>query len=127
MSTSIVQLNDSTLKSIHQEGDKLYLELSPAFVVKSIPDSQDTLWRQSGRIVLTEAEMEGELADTPATIATTRIRLNQYAYVDMLPIPSESPGYIEIKLSTDNGDQVSIQAEYLLLELDDVAKYIRHL
>ena len=127
MSTSIVQLNDSTLAAVRREADKLYLELSPAFVVKSIPDSEDTLWRQNGRIVLTDPEVDGELPATPAPITTSRIRLNQYAYVDMLPIPSESPGFIEVKLSTENGGPVTIQAEFLLLELDDVAKYIRHL
>lgn len=129
MATTNIQLNDSTVGPLTLEQDKLTVELPYAYVIKTVAGSESTLWHQTGRLYIDKVDIDqAHLLDAEATIETARLQVNQFTYLDMLPEPLESPGYIELKIKLkDHDEELSARGEYVLLEMDGDAKYIRHM
>lgn len=128
MSTSIIQLKGSQIGEIRRAANTIAIILNPAYIIRSLSGSQDTKWRQKGELELRDVELAGELPNEPCVISGGRIQVNQFTYMDMFPIPLESPGHIRLQLQTTQpSSQFEIMAEYVKLTLEGTAKYIEHL
>ena len=132
MTGTIVQLHDSTIVSIAIDAEEeARVRFSPAMIVKSqgIPRvDASTLWRQSGELVIGEAECEGDLPDFPARVLSGSIEAGGLKYVDMIPVPIDVAGYAQLRLSFAEGSSdLVITGISARLEMEDIPKYLEHI
>lgn len=128
MSTSILELNGSEIEEFRWEDGNINLVFSLAYIIRSAAGTQDTKWRQTGTLELRDAEVTGSLPNEPCVITAGRIQVNQFTYVDMLTIPLESPGAIQLELELGGQPgKVTINAEYVKLNLFGTARYVEHI
>lgn len=131
MSKRILKFPDSVLHSISNEGEQTLLRFEPMRVVKAegVPDvDPSTLWDQTVEFKLLEAEIEINNSDLPRKIASGMIEINGMTYVDIVPVPLSTPGYIEIELSDEAGQRfLLVRAERIDIELIGLDSYIEHI
>lgn len=129
MDSSSVDLPGSEVESIQQEGDRVTVRFSCAYIIKTIAGSVErTRWRQSGELVFEEAELDGEIPTCPCICEGGDVGHDIYTYRDMLPLPFESPGPSHCKLRFADGDHVlELQAQRVTLKLEDRPRYIEHI
>ena len=132
MTGTIVQLHDSTIVSVAVDPDEeARLRFSPAMIVKSqgIPRvDASTLWSQSGDLVIGEAEIEGELPAFPARVQDGSIEAGGLKYMDMIPVPIDTVGYAQLRLSfAEGGSHLVITGTSARLEMEDIPKYLEHI
>jgi hypothetical protein len=132
MSGTILQLHDSTLVSVSLNADdEARVRFDPGMVVKSqgIPRvDASTLWRQSGELVIPEAEIEGEPPELPVTVRDGSMETGGLKYMDMVPVPLDDVGYAELRLSfADGAPELVIRGAGARLEMEDIPKYIKHI
>lgn len=132
MSGTILQLDGSTVVSVSLNADEeARVRFEPGMVVKSqgIPRvDASTLWRQSGELVIPEAEMAGEPPPLPATVQDGSMETGGLRYMDMVPVPLDNVGYAELRLSFGAGvSELVIKGAGARLEMEDIPKYIKHI
>jgi hypothetical protein len=130
MTGSIVDLRESRIGAIRQAASHLFIALDRLYVIRSegIPGvDAGTRWRQAGELVLREASVEDQPPELPASISRGKVKVNQFSYVDMLPLPFESQGHIAVVLELSGGAaRLVLSAEHAKLSLLGDAKYIAH-
>lgn len=129
MDTSSIELNGSEVESIVQEGDRVILRFSRAYIVKTMTGSaEQTRWWQAGRLVFEGVGgVEGELPECPAVCSGGDVGENIYTYRDMLPIPLDSRGRAHCDLRFEGSDRhLLLQAGSVRLEMEDRPRYIEH-
>jgi hypothetical protein len=130
MGGSIVQLNDSTLGALTHSGATVVVSLRTAYLLKSegVPGVDvSTRWSQAVDLTFQEAEILGDLPDLPAVIQAGRITINSVGYVDMLPVPLNSAGWIRLVLEFQGtGEPLTIIGTEIQLALQGLAKYLAH-
>ncbi len=129
MTTRILELPGMQIQAITSENNQVTLMFSAANVVKSMDDAvEKTLWRQAGKLIVSQAELAGEIPALPAIVEHADINDNTYTQRDMIQIPLESRGRVGCELQfRDHAGHVVIWGEEIRLVLDDAAKYIRHI
>lgn len=131
MSKRILKFPDSVLHSISEENGQTRLRFEPMRVVKAegVPDvDPSTLWDQTVEFTLLEAETEINNGDLPRIIASGMIEINGMTWVDVVPVPLSTPGYIDIELSDAAGQCfLRVKAERIDVELIGLDSYIRHI
>lgn len=131
MSRSVLQLRDSEVDALENVGSAVRIRFSPALVLKSegVPGvDASTLWHQSALLTIKEGEIEGQRVSLPRRLAGGRITVNRLSYVDLLPIPLGSTGFVQLVLTFDAPQQhVIIAGTSANLDLLGHGKYIEHL
>ncbi|MGB0713734.1 MAG: hypothetical protein ACPGUC_09265 [Gammaproteobacteria bacterium] len=130
MAGSILQLEESNLSAIVQEGDRITLELRPAVIIKSegMPGvDQSTVWAVDTDLVFRdEAEWDDDEApQTPAGLVGGSIEVNGLTYLDTLPMPLDLPGRIELELKVDDAT-FAIRGGHFRITPLWPGKYLRH-
>jgi hypothetical protein len=129
MDSSSIELPGSEIGSIRLLDGCLRVELSRAYMVKTMTGSRErTRWWQSGAIVIEEAEPESALPAGPLICDGGDIDDNIYTYRDMIPLPLDSRGLVRCDLRfRDTDTRLVVRGTRLTLEMADVPKYIEHL
>ena len=129
MDSSSIELPGSEIGSIRLLDGCLRVELSRAYIVKTMTGSRERpRWWQSGAIVIEEAEPESALPEGPLICDGGDIDDNIYTYRDMIPLPLDSRGLVRCDLSfRDTDTRLVVRGAHLMLEMADVPKYIEHL
>jgi len=126
---SIVQITETRLVSVTEDGGRVVLAFDPACVIKSegIPSvDASTRWSQLGELVIEGAEIEAAMDGLPAVLTGGRIQYGGYTYVDMIPVPlqDEPAAYVRFEA----GDRViEVRGERMTLELIGDGSYIEHI
>ncbi|MGB0720937.1 MAG: hypothetical protein ACPGU7_00945 [Gammaproteobacteria bacterium] len=108
MAGSILQLEESKLTGMKQDGERITLEFRPAIIVKSegMPGvDQSTVWAvDTDLIFVDEAEWHDDSPPPlPMQVNGGSIEVNGLTYLDTLPMPLDLPGHIELELSAETG------------------------
>lgn len=129
MTTRILELPGMHVQAITYENNLVTVIFSTANVIKSMDDAfEKTLWRQAGKLIVTEAEIAGAIPAMPAIVEHADINDNTYTQRDMIQIPLQSSGRVGFELKFhDHAERIVVWGEAIRLVLDDVPKYIRHL
>ena len=128
MDISSIDLPGCEVESIRQDGDRVVLHFSRAYIIKTMTGSAErTRWYQSGDLVFDKAVVEEELPVCPCVCAGGDVGENIYTYRDMIPIPLDSRGRAHCDLKFESGGRLRLQAEGVRLEMDDRPYYIEHI
>ncbi|MDF1530059.1 MAG: hypothetical protein P1R74_13140 [Sedimenticola sp.] len=129
MDSSSIELPGSEIESIEIDNGTIAICFAPAYIIKTISGSTDrTRWRQQGRLVFSEAEIEGELPVTPFTCDGGDVGQSVYTYRDMLPLPFEGRGraYCDLRIK-GTAQHLKVMGEAVKLEMEDRPYYIEHI
>ena len=131
MTGTVLYFPESIIESLVEGGDAtVRARFGPARLVKSqgIPLADaSTLWAQHGTLVVHEAEIEGALPETPATVASGSLEVGGQKYIDMGPVPMDTHGYLEVRLVFAAGGEVTVTGSGGRLEMEGTPRYLRHL
>lgn len=127
MDATSINLTESTVARVVQEGDEVRIRFEPAVLIKTMTGSAErTKWRQNGELIFKGARIEGDLPDLPGTCAGGDVGENVYTYRDMVPVPLESRGraHCDLKIGEHS---IRVEASAVELVLEDTPKYVEHL
>lgn len=131
MGGRVIQLRGSQIEAVTTDKPVINVRFAPALLVKSegVPGvDASTLWRQAAVLAFRNGEIEGELPSFPARLAGGKITVNRVSYVDMIPTPLDSAGFIQLVLSfVEAQRELAIVGTGASLELLGQGKYIEHL
>lgn len=126
---SIIQIPESRLISVIDDGDRIVLAFNPFCIIKSegVPAvDASTRWSQLGELVIHEPQIESTLEDLPVTLTGGRIAYAGYTYIDMIPMPLDSEPAAHIRLDCAAGT-VEIRGVSISLDLIGDGSYIEHI
>ena len=131
MPATVFQFPATMLSEITVDGDAVTLGFSPAFLQKSegiAGVDASTRWRVDAKLVLREATLSGPQPALPVEVESGRIRLNQFTYVDLAPMPMDGPGAIRIELTLSGHDEpIVVDAGSLNYLPAGLETYIEHI
>ena len=129
MEISSIELPGSEVESIYLEGDDLILKFSRAYIIKTISGSEErTKWWQAGDLVFEQAEVEGELPESPAVCSGGDVGENIYTYRDMVQIPLQEQGQAHCNLGFAGTDRrLKVRAARVIMRMQDRPRYIEHI
>jgi hypothetical protein len=129
MDSASIDLAGSRVQAVTTEGSTLRIRFQPAYIVKTMTGSAErTRWHQNGQLVFEGAQLEGELPALPAVCSGGDVGENIYTYRDMIPVPLSSRGQAFCDLGFEGTEQrLRVQGTGVVLEMEDVPKYIEHL
>jgi hypothetical protein len=126
--TSSLQLPGARLERIEREVDTLTLHFSQVHLVQVMEDAfQDSLWKQAGKLVIRNVEIDGELPACPCEIQGGDMTNNIYTYRDHAPLPIDWNGSVGCKFTVaGSGAVFSADGTAMQMEMIDHPRYIRH-
>ena len=129
MSGCVLRLPGSVLARVRREDGHTTLELRPAFIIKSeqMPGvDPGTLWTQDVDLIFREASWRAnQLVPDGMEIIGGNITLNGITHLDLLPMPLNLPGNIELEIKGEAGD-FAVAGEHFDLRALGVGKYTHH-
>jgi len=130
MESSSIELPGSEIGAVSHRDGYLCIYFSRAYIVKTMTGSYErTRWRQSGNLVMEDAEIEsGPPPEGPLVCDGGDIDDNIFTYRDMIPVPLATRGRTRCDLGFRGTDRRLVaEGTALRLEMTDVPKYIEHI
>lgn len=124
---SAIELHDSTVGQIREVDGSILVTFTPAYFHKSKgwPGiDPGTGWAQEARLTLSGAVIRGPLPDMPAGLWDGGLRIGGDCVSNVIPLPLQALGGIELSLVFRSGHEVIIAAGSIVLELVGEARYI---
>ena len=128
MSGSVLRLQASILARTARENDQTTLELRPAYLIQSenMPGvDPGVLWTRDVDLIFQAAEWRDDPPPENLTLNGGDITVNGITHLDLLPMPLDLPGDIELEIRSDAGVFV-IRGDHFELRPLGVGKYVKH-
>ena len=129
MDSSSIDLPGSEIESIRQEGGRVIVRFSRAYILKTMTGSAErTRWWQAGELVFEGGELLEAAPQCPCVCDGGDVGENVYTYRDMIPVPLKSRGRAHCDLRVRGGDaRLRVEAEGVELVMEDRPYYIEHI
>lgn len=129
MDATTIDLPGSEIESITAQAGTVNIRFSRAYLIKTMSGSVErTRWWQSGSLIFSEAEVEGDMPSCPCVCDGGDVGENVYTYRDMIPLPLESQGRAHCKLKFKGSDTLfELRASGVKLQMEDRPHYIEHI
>ena len=129
MDSSSIDLPGSEIESIRQEGGRVIVRFSRAYIVKTMTGSAErTRWWQAGELVFEGAELLEGAPECPCVCDGGDVGENVYTYRDMIPVPLKSRGRAHCDLRFRGTEaRLRVEAEGVELVMEDRPYYIEHI
>jgi hypothetical protein len=124
---SNIELHDSEVSQIHEIGQSVVIEFSPAYVHKSHGKpgvDAGTGWVQNARLTLTGATVSGDRPPLPGALWDGSLLVGGLEHDNVVPIPLAARGSVELRLFFASGQEIVVSAESIELELIGEASYV---
>ena len=124
---SAIELHDSRIGRIRVVDGEALIEFAPAYLHKSEGRpgmDPGTGWVQAVRLTLSRALIRGPLPDLPDEISDGGLRVDSTSLENVIPIPLQARGDIELRLLFVSGHEVIFTADSIALELTGEANYV---
>jgi hypothetical protein len=124
---SKIELHDSEVSQIHEIGQSVVVEFSPAYVHKSHGKpgiDAGTGWVQNARLTLTGATVSGDRPPLPRALWDGSLLVGGLERDNTLPVPLQAYGPIELRLVFASGQEIVVSAESIELEFIGEASYV---
>jgi hypothetical protein len=139
--SSSIRLPGSEIAGASFADGTLRVRFSRAFILKTMTGSDEqTLWWQSGELVLDGAELletlPAEVVDAAAAVPEDQsfecdggdVEENVYTYRDMIPVPLTSRGHCGCDLGLRGiTGRIRASGESIRLEMHETPHYIEHI
>ena len=124
-----IEIHDSRVAEISERAGTVIVHFLPAYLHKSegrpAIDS-GTGWIQEARLVFFEASVSGEFPDWPCDIMDGGITVDGERHDNLIPLPLEAKGLIELRLICDSIHTVAIKGRGARLELVGEPRYVEY-
>lgn len=130
MSFRMLGLHNMVVNEAAMEEDDFSLSFSQADVIKTMDNArQRTLWRQSGRLLIRQAElMQTPEQEAPYTLSGGDLSDNIYVYRDSIRLPLHSRGQVGIEFAVrENEKKLIVRGNEIEIMMRGVARYLKHL
>ena len=126
--TNVLQIPGAQLESIEQTDNDITLHFSQVQLVQEMEGAtEDSLWTQAVKLVISGIEIEGELPVCPCTIKGGDMIDNIFTYRDHAPLPINWLGEVRCALIVAGTEaSFSIDGESMQLERIGNPRYIKH-
>jgi hypothetical protein len=117
---SKIELHDSEVSQIHEIGQSVVVEFSPAYVHKSHGKpgiDAGTGWVQNARLTLTGATVSGDRPPLPGTLWDGSLLVGGLEHDNVVPVPLQFRGPVELRLVFASGQAILVSAESITLQL----------
>jgi hypothetical protein len=124
-----IELHDSVVGRVDQIGERIEICLMPAYVHKSIGVcgvDAGTGWVQNITLVVDGGIVEGELPELPCDISTGILMVNEHISKNMLSLPLDQVGNIDLKLDVMWGGQIVVRGKRIVAIPKNEAKYVEN-
>lgn len=124
MPNRAIEFHDSTFESVRREGKDLALRFSAAYIHESSGKpgvDAGSGWVQEALLHVKDGSMKGEILELPCDLWNGSLRLGGQ-FFEMIPIPLDYKGQVEISLEQDGTIRVS--GTQIRLELLGTPTYV---
>jgi len=124
---SAIECHDSVISQIQVTDRCVVVDFSPSYIHKS--DGQPGVdtgsgWLQNARLRLTGASVSGKLPLLPESLWDGSLRIGGQKHNNVLPIPLQAIGPVELNLVFVSGHEVVVLGEAVELELMGAATFV---
>jgi len=128
MSFRTIQLEDLEV-DIKKEENNIFFAFVGAYIKKTMDDAEEkTLWTQDGIMVLSNADENHNIISGNYKIISIGISYDFYTYKNMLTLPFNKKGPIDLEISFQNFDKIiNIRCSEIEILLKNDPKYVRHI
>ena len=128
MSFRTIQLEDLEV-DIKKEENNIFFAFVSAYIKKTMDDAEEkTLWTQDGTMVLSNADENHNIISGNYKIISIGISYDFYTYKNMLTLPFNKKGPIDLEISFQNFDKIiNIRCSEIEILLKNDPKYVRHI
>jgi hypothetical protein len=127
---TVIETHDSRVVEISESNGVVVLHLKPAYLHKSegCPAiDAGTGWLQEAKLIFSEAAISGEFPDWPCDLMDGEILIQGVQYNNLIPVPLEISGAIELRLVCDAIHQIKIAGSGVQLNLIGEPKFVKEL
>jgi len=124
MPNRAIEFHDSTFESVRREGADLTVRFSAAYVHQSSGEpgvDAGSGWVQEALLYVKDGSMTGEIRELPCDLWDGSLRLGNQLF-EMIPIPLDYDGQVEISLEQDG--KIQIIGTHVWLELLGAPTYV---
>ena len=121
-----MEIHDSVLQRITRTATGVIVEIS-AYVHESNGEpgvDEGTGWIQPTALQASNADFEGRIPEMPCDLRDGYIVLTDRRLENVIPMPLEDSGRVEIKLEAGTGDFLLIRGDSVRLVVLDEAEYV---
>jgi hypothetical protein len=122
-----IEIHDSRAAEIVRDGDSVRVVLAPAYLHKSPGRpgiDSGTGWTQDALLVFSSGSLAGLVPELPCDITDGELSLSGDVHSNMIPVPLEAAGSVELHLVFYPGCDVSVTGETVRLELVGEGRYV---
>jgi hypothetical protein len=122
-----IELHDSVLAFVDKQSGQLEIGLMPAYIHSSIGKpgvDPGTGWVQNITIVVENGIVEGQIPKMPCDLSGGTLKVGENASINMLVLPLDESGSVELKLEVMWGGQVVVRGSRILAILKGEPTYV---
>ena len=124
---SAIELHDSVLASVGDEGRWVKIKLAPAYIHKSagIPGiDPGTGWTQDALLIVEDGAIEGRIIELPCDLSDGTLQVAGEVLRNVLPLPLDYVGQIELTLHFKGDGEIVVRGTRIFAELFGEPTYI---
>jgi hypothetical protein len=124
---SIIEIHDSDLASVEQEGKRTKIALAPAYIHKStgIPGvDPGTGWVQDVIVLVEDGIIEGSIPNLPCDLYDGTLQVNEITLKNNLPLPLNHRGKVELTLVAQSSERIVVRGTHISATLTGEPKYV---
>jgi hypothetical protein len=124
---SAIEIHDSVLSSVEQQGAKTILRLTPAYIHKSdgIPGVDNgSGWVQDAIVTIDGSMAEVAVLEYPVDLAKGVLEIDGRQTSNMIPLPLSHKGSVSLKLMTQRSGTLRITGSAIHVELLGAPEYV---
>jgi hypothetical protein len=109
---SAIEIYDSTLTSLVQEGQRVIVDLQPAYIHRStgMPGvDPGGGWAQDVILVVEKGTIEGDVTELPCDLWEGSLQVGNETIANIIPLPLDYRGVVELTLVTQTENRVIIR------------------
>ena len=122
-----MELHDSVLASLKSVEGKMEITFRPAYIHKTegVPGvDPGTGWTQDIVLAVESGIAEGQVTELPFDISDGELQVADLRLQNVLPLPLDYSGNIELKLLLNSSEQVVIRGSRITSESAGTATYV---
>jgi hypothetical protein len=122
-----IELHDSTLGEVEQNGHEIALHLTPAYIHKSAGEpgvAPGSGWTQNVVLVILGGILEGALPEMPCELTDGTLSVGRRAWKNVIPLPLECGGDVKLALEVMWDGQLAITGEHIRATLLGEPEYV---
>ena len=124
---SALELHDSNISEIRQQGNDVLVLFSHAYIHKSTGKpgwDAGSGWSQAAELVVINSMLSPTLPDNLSNLRGGHLTVNNELFAGLIPVPFNALGKTELEIEFSEGERLSFVGEGITLFLRGEGQYI---